>query len=271
MFWPGTEVPLAGGQPDDWVPYDGAVSNGDRVDRVLEWLARPEDRKPAFTTLYFSAVDTMSHRHAPASPEVLAAVAEIDVQIGRLVDGIARLGLAGRATVIVVSDHGMSATSADRQILIDDYIDLSTIDLVEWGPLGSIAVAPDRVDAVFSALDGRHPAMRVYRKEHLPDRLHYRAHPRIPAIVVLLDDGWVIRPRSRALDPAGGVRGDHGWDPAFRSMHGLFVAAGPGLVPGLVVPPLENVHLYAFMCRILGVTPAPNDGDPAETSGFFRR
>jgi hypothetical protein len=27
-----------------------------------------------------------------------------------------------------------------------------------------------------------------------------------------------------------------------------------------VMPPVENVHLYAKMCRILGLTPAANDG-----------
>jgi hypothetical protein len=28
------------------------------------------------------------------------------------------------------------------------------------------------------------------------------------------------------------------------------------------VPAFENVHVYPLMCRVLGVEPAPNDGDP---------
>ena len=44
-------------------------------------------------------------------------------------------------------------------------------------------------------------------------------------------------------------------------MHALFVAAGPAFRSNVVVPPFENVHVYALMCRVLGITPAPHDGD----------
>jgi hypothetical protein len=63
--------------------------------------------------------------------------------------------------------------------------------------------------------------------------------------------------------------GSHGYDPVHRSMHGLFVAAGPGLRVGARVPAFENVHLYEFLCTILDLTPAPNDGDRNATRTFF--
>jgi hypothetical protein len=53
-------------------------------------------------------------------------------------------------------------------------------------------------------------------------------------------------------------------------MHGLFVAAGPRLQRGLVVPALENIHLYEFMCALLGIQPAKNDGDPSVTRALLR-
>jgi heat shock protein HslJ len=52
-------------------------------------------------------------------------------------------------------------------------------------------------------------------------------------------------------------------------MHGVFVAAGPRLVPGLRVPAFESVHLYEFMCAVLGLRPASNDGDAAVTRVFL--
>jgi hypothetical protein len=52
-------------------------------------------------------------------------------------------------------------------------------------------------------------------------------------------------------------------------MYGLFVAAGPRLRQGLVVPEFQNIHIYDFMCAILGLTPARNDGDPAVARRFF--
>jgi hypothetical protein len=53
-------------------------------------------------------------------------------------------------------------------------------------------------------------------------------------------------------------------------MGALFVAAGPRLREGLLVESFENIHAYEFMCRLLNLTPARNDGDPRVTRGFLR-
>ena len=53
-------------------------------------------------------------------------------------------------------------------------------------------------------------------------------------------------------------------------MHGLFVASGPRIKSGLVVQSFENIHLYEFMCAVLGLQPAKNDGDPAVTRDMLR-
>jgi hypothetical protein len=54
-------------------------------------------------------------------------------------------------------------------------------------------------------------------------------------------------------------------------MHGLFVAAGPRVRRGMVVPEFQNIHVYDFLCAVLGLTPARNDGDPAVTRSFLTR
>ena len=48
-------------------------------------------------------------------------------------------------------------------------------------------------------------------------------------------------------------------------MHGLLVVSGPQFRSGLRVPPVENIHLYALMCELLGLQPSSHDGD-ASTS-----
>jgi hypothetical protein len=53
-------------------------------------------------------------------------------------------------------------------------------------------------------------------------------------------------------------------------MHGLFVAAGPRLRSGQVVPAFESVHVYELLCRLLDLTPAPNQGDPAIAREMLR-
>ena len=39
---------------------------------------------------------------------------------------------------------------------------------------------------------------------------------------------------------------------------------------GLEVRRFENIHVYDFMCAVLGLQPATNDGDPAVTRDMLR-
>jgi hypothetical protein len=53
-------------------------------------------------------------------------------------------------------------------------------------------------------------------------------------------------------------------------MGALFVATGPDFRAGAVVPPFQNIHVYSLLARLLGVTPAPNDGSPDSTRALLR-
>ena len=80
--------------------------------------------------------------------------------------------------------------------------------------------------------------------------------------MVLLTDSSVVVFPARTRPPRNGFT--HGWDPAFLSMRALFVAAGPGLSEGVQIPAFENVHVYPWIARLLGLTPAGGiDGDEA--------
>jgi alkaline phosphatase D len=56
--------------------------------------------------------------------------------------------------------------------------------------------------------------------------------------------------------------GAHGFDPArFPEMKAIFYAEGPDIEPGVKIAPFTNVNVYDFVCGILGLKPAKNDGD----------
>jgi hypothetical protein len=48
------------------------------------------------------------------------------------------------------------------------------------------------------------------------------------------------------------------------------VAAGPAFKQGATVPAFENIHIYGALARVLGVAPAPNDGNPEVATSFLR-
>jgi len=272
MFWPGSDVEIAGRRPTYWRMYEHELPNAVRVDQLLTWLKQPEAARPTLLTLYFSDVDTAGHDAGPDAPATRQAALLVDEAIARLVAGVEALGLTGRTNIVLVSDHGMSPLSADRVIVLDDYIDVSTVTLIDSAPIvGLTPRAGISVESVYAALKDKHPALAVYTRATLPEEHRLRDHPRLPAIIGVADDGW--HPTTRERMKRGGedfAGGDHGFEPKNRSMHGLFVAAGPQFKAGLVVPAFENVHIYELLCKVLGLRPATNDGDVAVTASFLR-
>jgi predicted AlkP superfamily pyrophosphatase or phosphodiesterase len=274
IFWPGSDVEIAHDRPTYWRMFDTKVPNEARVDQLLEWLAEPRSARPSFLTLYFSDVDSAGHDFGPEAEQTRQAIASVDDAIARLITGLERAGLSARTNIVLVSDHGMSQLSRDRLIVLDDYLDLSTVELVDSAPI--VGITPrDGVstDKVYEALRNKHPALEVYTRSNLPEQYRLRNHPRLPEIIGIADDGWHPTTRARLDDDnrIGEVAGgNHGYDPKHKSMHGLFIASGPGFKSGLTVPAFENVHVYELLCRVLGVTPAPNDGRAEVTAGLLR-
>jgi predicted AlkP superfamily pyrophosphatase or phosphodiesterase len=259
FFWPGSEAEIGGIRPTHWVPFVDSFPRAARVDSVLRWLDVPSARRPAFVTLYYSDVDHAGHNNHPDSPQVDSALAVVDQMLARLTTGLRARGLADAVNIIVVSDHGMSATSPDRLIVLNDYIALEDVTVVDWSPVGAITPKPGKSDAVYRALHGAHPHLHVYRKGEVPARYRFGTHPRVTELVLIADDGWVITSRDRVATFRPG--GTHGYDQTLPSMRALFIASGPSIRRGVVVPGFSNIHVYELMTHILRLRPAPNDGD----------
>jgi predicted AlkP superfamily pyrophosphatase or phosphodiesterase len=71
-------------------------------------------------------VDGVSHRAGPDAPETRAAIARVDSAVTALWRGIQASPNAANVNLIVVSDHGMAATSSSRRIVLDDYLEPGT-------------------------------------------------------------------------------------------------------------------------------------------------
>lgn len=260
MYWPGSEAPVHGAYPDDWAAFDPEVTPEQRVDTVLGWLDRPAGRRPAFMSLYFEHVDKAAHHDGPDSPEAAAAVRRVDAALARLVAGIAARGLDDRVNLVIVSDHGMATVAPGQVTYLEDLIDEADAEIVTTGVLAGLRPQPGRTATVERALLGRHAHMECWRKRALPVRFRYGTHRRVPSLLCLADEGWVVSTRARMAAMAHVSRGEHGYDPALPSMQAIFIARGPAFVPGAQVPPIDNVDVYPLLAHLLGVTPGPHEG-----------
>ncbi len=255
MFWPGSEAPIRGVRPTQWLAFDGKLPNAARVAQVLAWLDQPAT--PGFVTLYFDSVDHDGHEFGPASPQVDAALVEVDARIGDLVAGLRARGLA--ANIVIVADHGMAAVARRRTVLLADLLPPGSFRVVAGGAVAAIAPAPGQEALVERRLLRRHDHMRCHRKADLPARLHYGRHRRVPAILCLADPGWMVFAEPARPD-AGPLAGMHGYDGAHPDMAAAFVASGPSFRAGVRLRSFDNVDVYPLLMRLMGLQPQPSDG-----------
>src|SRR5262245_7248592 len=266
FFWPGSEAEIAGTRPSYWKPYDGKVSNDERVETVLSWLELPLTERPTFLTLYINDVDDAGHDFSPDAVETRNAVLNVDRDLSKLTDGLKTRGIFEQVNLIVVSDHGMATQEPNNVIVLDELFDSSLAEKVLWtGEIVSIFPKEGREESIYETLKTKLPAQaKVYRKAELPARLQYSGSPRIAPLLVLPEEGWVLMTRKRLEerkpDARNGLRGGHGYDNALTSMRAIFIGHGPAFKKGIVIEPFENVNVYHIMTRILGLMPAPNDG-----------
>jgi predicted AlkP superfamily pyrophosphatase or phosphodiesterase len=267
MFWPGSEVAHDGRRPSDWLRFDQNIGNAQRVNTVLDWMRRPAAIRPRLVTMYFDTVDTAGHRFGPGrSPELDAAIAEVDARIGDLVRGVEALGV--RANFVITADHGMAETAETRVIQLDELIDRASYIAVEAGPYAAIEPAAGTDDRVYQALLKPHDHMACHRKEQLPEHLHYGRNPRVAAIICVAEIGWTILSGTPPYPVKGGA---HGYDPAHADMHALFMAFGPSIRPTETLPLFDNVDVYPLLAALTGIAPLPSDGKPATLAPLLAR
>jgi predicted AlkP superfamily pyrophosphatase or phosphodiesterase len=250
FYWVGSEAEIGGIRPSIWKPYDGSVPNTARVDSVLSWLELPGEERPRLITLYMSSVDGAGHVAGPHTGRVEDAVLNVDRALGRLMDGIAALPLADSVYLVITSDHGMARYEVHQYELLSDHIDthISRVRVATSGPFASLHVqsgpsAEETRDRLNAGL--RHG--RAYLRQETPEHLRYREDPRIGDVVVIMDEPYHIR-RSAGLTSGGG---NHGWDPANESMHGILMMVGPSIPARQRIAPVDMVDLYPFFTEVL--------------------
>ncbi len=277
-FWPGSEAEIAGVRPHYYLKYDHDKPHDDRVNTVLNWLKLPAKNRPHFVTVYFSAVDSAGHAHGPNSEQVATAVQEVDKHIERLVTEAQKLNLP--LTIMIVSDHGMTALSFDKVEVIDDQ--MKTPDekeafknfLVDGsGPFifyhhtGEKSKKQSDLKLVLKALN-RAKYFKTYQRGTLPKHLNFNKNPRMGEMVSIADPGYTIGAKNRLRV----IAGMHGFDPSrSKDMEGIFMAQGPSLVTEKTMKSFENIHVYPLVAKILGLEiKEPIDGKLSVTKEILK-
>lgn len=274
-FFPGTETAIQGILPTYYRNYNGKVPNELRVDKLLSWFDLPVEKRPTMMTLYFSDVDDAGHEFSPDAEETKYAVANVDRLIGKLYDGLKQRKIADKVNLIIVSDHGMATVNQSNIVNLEDYFNLKDAEQILWtGEIVQIFPLENKLDEIAAKLKSVKNAT-CWKKSEIPERLHYNEGDRIAPIVCSANEGWILTNTARFADARtregfDRPHGAHGYDNQLASMRALFIAHGAAFKKRKLAEPFANVEIYNLMCRILGLTPAKNDGDFQTVKNLLR-
>jgi arylsulfatase A-like enzyme len=84
-----------------------------RFELIAEHTSR-WGRWPDLIWVYFPAVDNIGHRFGPCSDQYRKAVANVDLQIGRICEALRGIGMYDRTYLCLVSDHGVVAVEKNN-------------------------------------------------------------------------------------------------------------------------------------------------------------
>lgn len=276
LYWPGYNVKIRGMYPTyrEYSPssnVDLANKTGKvlpfekRVQKILDWLTA--SNPPNFIAVYFEEPDETCHRKGTVG--VSKAVREVDKTIGMFVEGLKRHQLLNKVNIIITSDHGMA--SCNKFIDIDKIVDPNYFDFWDSWFNTLVAPKPGKEEFVYKSL--KHvPHLHVYRKNEVPAALHFRNNRRIPRLVVVPCEGWVVSSsKGRFIKSLPKTGLAHGHSCTCKSMSTAFIARGPAFKKGFVGKPFESVSLYPLMCKILGFEPLRNNGSLNDTKDLLTK
>ena len=225
--------------------------------------------------------DGVEHAYGPHTREAYAAVAESDQRIAEIWGTLHKPPLAGKSTLIVVSDHGF----APYEKFIRPNAVLKELGLIATDADGKVTqrdawcVAQGGAAFVYILEEARRKELASKLREKLADiegitgvlepaefaKLGVPspdANPEAPHLVLTTGPGYSF---NDAVTPpvvadAGGLKGTHGHEPNPEYMHATFLAAGAGIKPGTKLGVIKNTDVAPTIARLLGIELPNVDG-----------
>ncbi|OLY81742.1 putative pyrophosphatase/phosphodiesterase [Smittium mucronatum] len=305
--FPGAEAVIMGVRPTYHYPYEASVTQTTKMDKLVNWLELPEDQRPALLISYFAEVDSAGHSYGPFSKGTNDALIQADASIGYLVNQLKSKNLYDKVNIIIVSDHGMEGSMTPRDnIYVNDLLAKANLELsannvtakcmtlnpvkekilsVHLSPhAGIYPVSDSDIIPIYRKLKmvQDRSKFNVYLKKNIPERFVYDFNERIPPIVIIANEPYLMRfsaanynspdlsKRSSGLDKRQSSSnvpyGAHGFDNEYQNMRAIFVAHGPAFkspsnpTNSTNFPPISALDVYNVVAKLLKVNPANNDG-----------
>ncbi|HCM34757.1 ectonucleotide pyrophosphatase/phosphodiesterase [Chryseobacterium sp.] len=255
LMWVGSASDAGGMRPTYYYPYHEKFTPSEKVEKVVNWLKLPEDKRPHFISLYFPEVDGSGHHYGPDAKETETAVHLIDQAVGNLVQKVNDLGLKN-VNFVFVSDHGMIKVDGGTPLEIPAILfDKNRFDFYNSQTLLRVYVKnQDEVKSVYKELKkNKTDDYEVYLDKKLPRYLHFAnrddQYNRIGQILLIPKAPKIFLEKGKKTSV-----GKHGYNPRLvPEMKATFYAWGPEFKNNLVIDEFANINVYPLVAEILGL------------------
>ena len=273
-------IDIGGGGEDGGSTNAAPKPTDETATRIFNLILH--DHRPNLALLHVINVDHTEHLKGPKSPAAYAAVKAADGQVREVWDELKR-DFPGKATLLVVSDHGFSAT---KRMVLPNVI-LRKAGLVERsgkkGTSGEVHIVVQGGSAMVYVLDEAHRASVVERVRKAfggvkgvskvvgPGQLRAygvadpKDDPHAPDMMLFAEEGCAFGDTAAGELPFNEKperKGSHGHDADLPDLHATFVAWGVGIKPGARLGEISNLSVAPTIAKLLGL-PLPNaEGQP---------
>lgn len=263
MMWVGSASDAGGIRPTYYYHYHEKFSPDEKVEKVIDWLKLPEDRRPHFISLYFPEVDGAGHRFGPDSKEAEKSVHLVDDAVGLLIKKVNELGLKN-VNFIFVADHGMVKVDVENPLEIPEMLfDKKRFDFYNAQTLMRVVVKnPAEVKSVYKELKKNKTAdYDVFLDKRFPKKLHFSPkndrYNRIGQILLVPKAPRIFLERGKKTS-----LGKHGYSPfEVPEMKAVFISSGPAFKQNKKIGEFQNVNIYPIVADILNLkVTEPIDG-----------
>lgn len=255
-FWPGSEAAITGIYPSHYKKYNHNASHQERIEGVLNWYKLPSSERPQLITTYFHDIDSAGHRFGQDSPELIAAINNVDDTIREMVNMVRLLDF--EVNIVIVSDHGMVDYPAENYEYLPTWLN-DEYKVVATNPIVLIydeGKSTRTLAQTVAELNQQAKHYQCYQYQDIPTKFNASKTNRIGDIACLTDKDWSIGFTGKTS------KGNHGWSQFnTRDMDGIFYAKGPAFKEKVQLDTVENVNIMPLLAKILGVDiTTPIDG-----------
>lgn len=278
-FWVGSEAPIGGVFPTYYKQFNDKIPYKDRINQVFQWFELPEEERPRFITLYFEFIDHIGHHTGTNSEELRKALNEADDLLGEIMRKVDESNLS--ITTIITSDHGMIDMQSDDKHIVQIGGVMEKLEdkaeVINNGMHCQIYLKDkkdkEKIYKDLKKVFSDKPFVKVYKKEETPVKWNYRKHSNIGDLLLITDAPYyMVKNNNDFWAKKKGIWGTHGYDPyTTPEMMAIFYVYGEGIKENNLIPSFENIHIYPFINKVLGVRSPKNiDGKTAILTPVFK-